>query len=209
MNYNFNIEKQDFIDMDIRGVTSIISAVFGAEEFKGIPEHVMEQAKIRGSAVHDAIEEFINTGHMQIDLEYQIYIDYFMDWFKEYDPRFLCAELKLYDRELGYKGIVDALFLVGNTLVMCDWKTSSNLNVFKAGLQLTLYAKLVHHLRHFVPEIAEIMQDRNIDELRVLSVTKTGYKYIKVPYNMETADALLHLYKEKLKYTTGKVYDLM
>ena len=214
MEYNHLISLEDFLALDLRGANSVIGGVFGKEEFSAIPEHIMKAAIERGKAVHEAIENFINTGVIEIDFEYQIYIDYFNDWLKEYEPEFLCSELKLYSHELGYKGIVDTLFIAENkcgerVLVMADWKTSSNLNVFKAGLQLTLYVKLINHLKETSEYIQNLLEDNEIKELRVLSLTRTGYKYILVPYDMKTADSLLYLYHEKIKYPTGKIFDLM
>ena len=141
-----NLTKDEFFANKLKGVTTILGDVLGKDEFKDVPENVLKAAGERGSAVHDWIEHFILTGEQKsIELAYQIYIDYFLDWYNEYQPEFISAEQMMINEEDGYKGIIDAIFYykdkeTGKKIVcMCDWKTSSNLNRFKTMCQLNLY----------------------------------------------------------------------
>ena len=142
------INSDLFFDTKLPGVTSVLSSVFGKDEFNGIPEAVMKAATDRGHAVHSYIEYYIkNNEWPEIELSYQIYIDYFKEWLEKYKPIFMSSELKLISEELGYKGIIDTIFKYTNDegkeiICMCDWKTSSSLNRFKTMMQLNMYKEL-------------------------------------------------------------------
>ena len=191
------LSKEEFFSVKLPGVTSVLSNVLGKDEFKDIPEAVLKQAAERGSAVHEWIENFILTReHGKIELAYQIYIDYFLDWYKEYQPEFLSSELRMTNEKDGYKGIIDTIFYYidkytgKKVLCMCDWKTSSNLNRFKTMCQLNLYERMFR----------EHYSTLKIDELRTLSITKTGYRFSKFELNKKISDSILLLNKLKGKY---------
>lgn len=191
------LSKEEFFSVKLPGVTSVLSNVLGKDEFKDIPEAVLKQAAERGSAVHEWIENFILTGEPgKIELAYQIYIDYFLDWYNEYQPEFISSELRMTNEKDGYKGIIDTIFYYNDkytgkkVLCMCDWKTSSNLNRFKTMCQLNLYERMFR----------EHYSTLKIDELRTLSITKTGYRFSKFELNKKISDSILLLNKLKGKY---------
>lgn len=194
---NITITDENFFNNGIPGVTNILSNVFGKDEFVDIPEVVLKQASERGSAVHKYIEEFIKTEEWPpIELAYQIYIDYFIEWYNKYKPKFLTSELKLINYDDEYKGIIDTIFEYVDPetnkkqICMCDWKTSSNLNKFKTMCQLNLYNKM---FKKYFPKI-------KISELRVLSITKNGYKFNLFDINNKLCEEILDLYKLKNVY---------
>lgn len=191
------LSKEGFFSVKLPGVTTVLSNVLGKDEFKDIPEAVLKQAAERGSAVHEWIENFILTGEQKpIELAYQIYIDYFLDWYKEYQPEFVSSELRMTNEKDGYKGIIDTIFYYNDKssgkkiLCMCDWKTSSNLNRFKTMCQLNLYERMFR----------EHYSTLKIDELRTLSITKTGYRFSKFELNKKISDSILLLNTLKGKY---------
>lgn len=185
---------EEFHNYKLPSVTGILSEVFGQDEFKNIPERVLQAACERGSAVHESIENYINTKEMKINLEYQIYVDYFKDWEIKYEPIFIFSEQRVVSEKYGFKGIIDTLFIetsnvIDNTLVLCDWKTSSNLNIFKTKCQLNLYLLLLEEAH---PEYKD-----KVDKLKILSLTKSGYKYYEFNPDRELALSILKIYREK------------
>lgn len=193
---NQTMTKEEFFSIKLPGVTSVLSDVFGKDEFKDIPEVILKTAAERGSKVHEYIEYFINNGKWpEIELAYQIYIDYFIEWYNEYKPKFLLSEQMLVNEADGYKGIIDTVFWykdkdTGKKIVcMCDWKTSSNLNRFKTMCQLNLYERMFR-----------LNNGINIDEIRTLSITKTGWRFSKFELDTKISDEILHLYKLKKVY---------
>ena len=194
---NQKMSKEEFFQIKLPGVTNILSNVLGKDEFKDIPEVVLKQAAERGSAIHEWIEHFILTGERKtIELSYQIYIDYFLDWYNEYKPEFLFSEQLLVNEKDQYKGIIDTLFYYKdkNTgrkiLCLCDWKTSSNLNRFKTMCQLNLYERMFRS--HY--------STLKINELRTLSLTKTGYRFVKFELNDKISKSILLLNELKKEY---------
>lgn len=183
-----SLTPKEFKKFKLPSVSKILVTVFGDAEFKSIPEQVLEFAKQRGTAVHECIEKYIvDDGNLDIELEYQIYIDYFKDWMEEYKPDFMgLSEIRIVS-DLGFKGIIDSVMTIDGKVVLCDWKTSSKLDVAKASLQLSLYALAVEE------------KGLKVDELRILSLTKNGYKYIEVPLELDVARALLKLYDFKIR----------
>lgn len=189
--------KDKFFSVKLPGVTTLLSNVLGKDEFKDIPEAVLKQAAERGSAVHSYIEEFILTGEWPpIELAYQVYIDYFIEWYNEYQPEFISSEQLLVNKKDGYKGIIDTLFYYTDkytgerVLCMCDWKTSSNLNRFKTMCQLNLYERMFR----------KQFKKYKVDELRTLSLTKTGYRFTKFELDKKISDSILLLNSLKVKY---------
>jgi len=187
---------EEFFNLKIPGVTTILSNIFGKDEFADIPKVVMDAAIERGKAVHSYIEHKIYNGEWEdIELAYQIYIDYFKEWEKEYEPTYLASELMLSNEEDGYKGIIDTIFQykdkdTGKIITcMCDWKTSSNLNRFKTMCQLNLYARMFE--KHY---------DLKIDEIRTLSLTKTGWRFSKFELNPAISTSILYLNNLKKLY---------
>ncbi len=185
---------EQFHNYKLPSVTAILADVFGTSEFANVPERVLQAACDRGHAVHESIEEFIKTGCKEkpkIALEYQVYIDYFNDWYDKYEPVFIFSEQRLVSEKLGIKGIADTLYFekYSDELIMCDWKTSSSLNVFKTKCQLNLYLLL---LEETYPEYIN-----KVNKLKTLSITKSGYKYYEFEPDKELALAILKIYKEK------------
>lgn len=194
---NITLTDEEFFKNSFPGATRILGELFGKDEFKEIPEVVLKEATDRGSAVHKYIETFIKTEQWpDVELAYQVYIDYFIDWYFKYKPKFITSELKLINFDDQYKGIIDTIFEYEDPethekiTCMCDWKTSSNLNRFKTMCQLNLYNKM---FKKYFPKI-------KINELRVLSITKTGYRFSKFEINHKLCSEILDLYRLKKIY---------
>lgn len=187
--------REEFFSIERPGVTTLLSNVLGKDELANIPEAVLTQAAQRGKEVHSWIENFILTGEKkEIELCYQVYIDYFLEWYNQYKPKFIASELLLDNEEDGYKGIIDTIFTYkdekGNKITcMCDWKTSSNLNRFKTMCQLNLYERM--YRKNY---------DKTIDEIRTLSLTKQGWRFSKFEIDDFVNDSILLLNRKKGVY---------
>ena len=75
-------------------------------------------------------------------------------------------------------------------ICMCDWKTSSNLNRFKTMCQLNLYERMFR----------KYFSTLKIDEIRTLSITKTGYRFSKFELNPQISESILYLNQLKNLY---------
>lgn len=171
------------------GANSVINSVLGENDFSHIPQHIMTAATQRGSDVHDAIEKFILEGtplDESYPLEYEIYFDSWKEWYDKYQPTFLSAELPFIHEARGYKGIIDCVCEIDGEIVVIDWKTSSSLDKFRARLQQGLYTLALKEVFGL-----------DVDQVRVLSITRNGFKYYNFDYNDDEPIALLKLREVK------------
>ena len=214
-----NYSDSQFFDAPFRGVTSVLNAIFGNKfENSGIPEHVLRMAGERGTAVHKYIEDWLNwyegtTGYEpHLGLEYAVYETVWKEWLDErinWDIKPLFTEQRIINKKLGVKGIIDCIAVVNDKVCMIDWKTSSNLDEWITNCQLQLYYMMLLKGNKEEKEIA-----KKIDELRCLSLTKTGYRWFKFDIDKKVGNSILELWNkhyreiseaEKLKEKTKTV----
>lgn len=193
---------EEFFNCQLRGANNVVNAVCGEKDFSNIPPDVLRRAGERGSAVHKAIEEFLKSDMMkipQIDLEYLGYWDQFKTWLAErtYLGKIYGVEIKIISDTVGCKGIIDCIAEFKNKdddktrVALIDWKTSSRLDMFRTKCQMQLYYEL---LSVEYPDIAE-----KITELRVLNITKTGYRWFKFDIDRELGKSILYIYNHYLR----------
>ena len=194
----------EFFDAPFRGVTSVLNAIFGNKfENSGIPEHVLRMAGERGTAVHKYIEEWLNwyegttEYEPHIGLEYAVYETVWKEWLDErihWEIKPLYTEQKIINKKLGVKGIIDCIAVVNDKICMIDWKTSSNLDEWSTNCQLQLYYMMLLKGNKEEKEIA-----KKIDELRCLSLTKTGYRWFKFDIDKKIGNSILELWNKHFR----------
>lgn len=197
-----NYTDSEFFDCPFRGVTSVLNAIFGNKfENSNIPEYILKAAGERGTAVHEYIEKWLNwyrkksieyTEEPHLGLEYAIYETNFKEWLDErinWDITPLYTEQKIINKKLGVKGIIDCIALVNGKYCMIDWKTSSNLDEWSTNCQLQLYYMMLLKGSKEEKEIA-----KQIQELRCLSLTKTGYRWFRFDIDKKLGEAILKLW---------------
>lgn len=64
--------------------------------YGGISKRTLENAAIKGSAVHNSIENWIKFGIDDIPSEHRGYFNGFMEWWKQYKPRVFGSEVRIY-----------------------------------------------------------------------------------------------------------------
>lgn len=203
-----NYTDSEFFDSPFRGVTSVLNAIFGNKfENSGIPEHILKAAAERGTAVHKYIENWLNWYKVpfkkaderepHLGLEYAVYETVWKEWIDEridWDIKPLYTEHKIINKKLGVKGIIDCIAIVNGKYCMIDWKTSSNLDEWSTECQLQLYYMMLLKGSKEEREIA-----KKIDELRCLSLTRTGYRWFKFSIDKKLGNALLELWNKHFR----------
>ena len=181
-----------------------------------IPDYVLKAAGERGTAVHKYIEDWLNwynhplkgsdEDEPHLGLEYVVYETVFKEWLDErieWDIHPLYTEQKIINKKLGVKGIIDCIATVNGKVCLIDWKTSSNLDEWSTNCQLQLYYMMLLKGNKEEKVIA-----KQIEELRCLSLTKSGYRWFKFEIDKKLGEAILKLWnthfreiaeKEKLK----------
>lgn len=203
-----NYSDAEFFDCPFRGVTSVLNAIFGNKfENSGIPEHILIAAGERGTAVHKYIENWLNwydrpfkkedTEEPHLGLEYAVYETNWKEWLDDriaWDIRPLHTEQRVINKKLGIKGIIDCIAVVNGKVCMIDWKTSSNLDEWSTNCQLQLYYMMLLKGNKEEREIA-----KKIDELRCLSLTKTGYRWFKFDIDKKLGNSILELWNKHFR----------
>ena len=198
-----NYSDSQFFDAPFRGVTSVLNTIFGNKfEKTDIPEYILKAASERGTAVHKYIEDWLNwykepvrkEPEPHITLEYTIYETMFKWWLDErigYEITPLYTEQRIINKKLGVKGIIDCIAVVNGKYCMIDWKTSSNLDEWSTECQLQLYYMMLLKGNKEEREIA-----KQIEELRCLSLTKSGYRWFKFPIDKKLGNSILFLWNK-------------
>lgn len=195
----------EFFDSPLRGVTSVLNSIFGNKfENSGIPEHILKAAGERGTAVHKYIEDWLNwydrpykkedEKEPHLGLEYGVYETLFKEWLDErieWDIRPCHTELKIINKKLGAKGIIDCIALVNGKMCLIDWKTSSSLDEWTTECQLQLYYMMLLKGNKEEKAIA-----KQIEELRCLSITKHEYRWFKFPIKKKLSNSIFEIYNE-------------
>ena len=156
----------------IPSVTTIMKPL-SASLYDGVDEEVMRRAAERGTAVHNAIENYLKFGIEDIDFGYEGYFEAFLKWYREHDVKPLATESRVYHRTLRYAGTADMPAIVDGKVICVDYKTSASVNKMLTGIQLEAYAKAYES--HGI----------NFDGKAILHLKNTG-NYSWVPY--ETND---------------------
>lgn len=109
--------------------------------YAGISDKTLKKAADKGTAVHDAIENFVKFGIEDINPEHKAYYDAFMSWWQEKRPIVVGSEIRVYHKLLGYAGTIDLLCYIDDLLTLIDFKTTYTVSDMSCGVQLEAYAK--------------------------------------------------------------------
>lgn len=147
------------------------SSVYG-----DIDPYVLNAAANRGTAVHEAIENWLNYGIEDIPPSYTGYLDAFISFWKEYRPSLIAVEYRMYHKYLKYAGTVDLLLDIDGEKWLVDSKTSSRIEKMLTRVQLEAYKKglATHGIR--------------VDKKAILHLKKTG-RFSFVPHPADDTEA--------------------
>ena len=203
-----NYSDSEFFDSPFRGVTSVLNAIFGNKfENSGIPEHILKAAGERGTAVHKYIEDWLNWYKYPIKradeiephlgLEYAVYETVWKEWLDErieWDIQPIHTELKLINKKLGVKGIIDCIAMVNGKMCMIDWKTSSNLDEWTTNCQLQLYYMMLcngnKEEKALAKQIEELRKEMKKYDEHITNVTESEDAADTSWYDSETGEPI-------------------
>lgn len=135
---------------ELQGITKVISERLFPDEYKDVPEKVLQQAAERGSRIHNAIELFERCG-MPTDNcpELESYISEREKDNQEFMLNHRESEYLVTD-STQYASAIDMVYQSEDGFVLADIKTTYKLNVEYVSWQLSIYAyffKLVNPKR--------------------------------------------------------------
>ena len=163
-------------------ITSILSNL----EYKDIDKEILKKAAEKGTKVHKAIEDYLLWNDYELEEQYQPYMLQFKK--AEKLEKFITTktEFKLTDGEIC--GTIDNMSMIGETLIIIDYKTTSTIHKKLLEAQFGGY-KILCEANGF-----------HIDKWYGLFLSKTGYKFIEVKPNVEIFNKCKEIYnymKEK------------
>ena len=151
------------------------------------------KAKI-GTKVHRAIELYSKYGIMPSEEEDEDILKYFnsyLDWLKTLVNSYIFEnEFKGFylSDNMVFAGMIDNIRMIGNSLVLIDYKTVANHNELLLSLQLYGYKLIAEQTLGIV-----------INEFKALCLRKDGFEYV---------DLTNLVLNEKTKELFEKLYDL-
>jgi len=192
MNHNFEYfdeTKQLLCDgVLVASVGSIIRPET-SKHYENVPEKYMEEARKKGSAVHEAIESFLKIGKYEIAEKYDCYVKQFIKWFEKTKPEILSIEKVLFTKR--FWGIADLIVKIKDKVYIIDLKTTSKFYSETTALQTTGY------------KLASDEMFLKIDGLRGLHLQKDKYEVNMLEFKEERFLNLVDEYEEKneIKYS--------
>ena len=88
--------------------------------YQGIDEEIMKMAAHRGTAVHNAVENYVLYGIEDIEPKYAGYFEGFLKFWNEQNPEPLATESRLYHKILRYAGTADLPCVIGGKRILID-----------------------------------------------------------------------------------------
>lgn len=152
--------------IEIPSVTTLMKPL-SAEVYGDVDPDVLDKAARRGTAVHNATENYAKFGIMDIEPDYEPYLMAFVKWWKRNNPVLLGSECRVYHKQLGYAGTSDLLCLIGDQVVLVDYKTSYQVNSMLCAVQLEGYDRAweSHGVKIDERKILHLKRDGNGDEI--------------------------------------------
>ena len=100
---------------------------------------VLARAAARGTAVHQAAENYARFGIEDIAPEFSGYFEAFKSWWDEKKPVILGTECRVYHKTLGYAGTCDLLCIINDQITLVDYKTTATVEHMLTMVQLEGY----------------------------------------------------------------------
>lgn len=134
---------------EVPSVTDILSPLH--KGYSKVNPSVLEYAKRRGTAVHEALEVYDLGGELEATPETAPYISAYLDFCEVYRPKWTEVEQIVYDDYFGFIGTLDRVGrLNGTELAVVDIKTSQPTKeaLVSVCLQTTAYT-IAYDLKNF------------------------------------------------------------
>ena len=128
----------------------------------------MQMAAERGTAIHNAAENFALYGIEDIEPRYAGYFEAFLKFWEEQSPEPLATESRVYHKFLRYAGTADLPCVIDGKKVLIDYKTSATVNRMLTGVQLEAYARAYesHGFRFDEKAIVHLKSDGSYQMVR-------------------------------------------
>ena len=128
--------------IEVPSVTTIMEPLSNAE-YGNIDRKTLDAAAAKGTAVHNAIENWLKFGFDDLDPEYHGYMNGFLEWWKERKPKLVASEFRAYHKIMRYAGTLDLIAIIDGELNLIDFKTTYKLVEKNCRVQLEAYSQML------------------------------------------------------------------
>lgn len=179
MKISFNEEKHEYkVDgKAVPCVSDIMQVATCLYYTKDIPQEILDLACRKGSAVHNAIEEYLLFDEYTIEDRYKAIFSNFIKWYDEFHPEVLKVEYKMSNGQ--FAGTCDLICKINGKIIGIDHKTSNEIHTNMIAIQEAAYDEL---------------SDIKIDEWYVLHLTKEKYEFKKIEIRKDIWDKCKDIY---------------
>jgi len=149
---------------ELPSVTTVMRPLSNAY-YGGIDEGILQAAAQRGTAVHEAIENYLTFGIDDVASEHTGYYKAFKSWLDEKKPQIISTEGKIYHKILRYAGTSDLSCIMDGEAVCIDFKTSSQIVEMLVRVQLEAYSRAFesHGVKHQSKAVVHLQKDGRWD----------------------------------------------
>lgn len=154
--------------VEVPSVTTLMKPL-SDDYYKVVDPAVLERAAKRGTAIHNATENYVEFGIEDIDPAFAGYFSSFRKWWELRRPEPVATERRIYHKILRYAGTSDLLCIINGRLTLVDYKSSAQVNAKLCAVQLEGYDRAYES--HGV----------NIEDRLILHLVKDG-RFTEVPF---------------------------
>ena len=154
------------------------------EAYKDAPKWQLEVAAERGTAVHEATQQFDRTGSADVAEEHLPYLLAYRDFVVEHKPAWELTEQPMYHEEHMYAGTPDRYGMIAGKKTLVDIKTTYTVIKPSCTAQLNLYRLML------------IAKGYEVEQMAILHLKRDGtYKLIAIQEDEPLALALIKIHK--------------
>lgn len=154
------------------------------ELYKDAPAWKVEQAAIRGEAVHIAAQQLDTCGKASIDSDFLPYLEAYLAFLTDHVVVWSMVEAPMYHPQEFYAGTIDRYGTVDGVNTLMDIKTTYTVQKPLCRAQLNLYRLML------------IAKGYTVDKMYILHLKKDGtYKLIKFEEDIPLVTSLITLHK--------------
>lgn len=167
------------LDGEVLPSVSEIIRFIKRETYDDVRQRMLDIASDRGTRAHKATQAIDLYGEVECDDDVVCYVTAYVQFLKDYAPRWQLIEKPLYNAELGFAGTIDRAGFIGDKRYIIDFKAQEQIKKPLVSAQLNGYGKLY----------------TAFDELACLQLMKNGaYRFHSIPRDDSTFMACLTLH---------------
>lgn len=107
--------------LEVPSVTTLMKPL-SSDFYSTVDPEVLNKAAKRGTAIHNAVENYAKFGIEDIPPVYAGYFAGFREWWDSRKPEVLATETKVYHKILRYAGTVDLLCIIDGRVTLVDYE---------------------------------------------------------------------------------------